>query len=66
MLHKLTSEDEDVDVFDFHNNKAITNVIELRVSAYVSCVYNTFWWIGLILEVDVELGDVKIDFLHPH
>ena len=64
--HRLTSEDEDVDVFDFDNKKAITNVIELRVSAYVSCIYNTFWWIGLILEVDVELGDVKIDFLHPH
>ena len=56
----------DVDVFDFDNKKAITNVIEFRVSAYISCVYNTFWWIGLILEVDVELGDVKIDFLHLH
>ena len=55
-----------VDVFDFDNNKAITNVSELRVSAYVSCVYNTFWWIGLISEVDVELCDVKIEFLHPH
>lgn len=34
--HKLTSEDENVDVFDFDNNKAITNVSDLRVSAYVS------------------------------
>ena len=52
-------EDEDVDVFDF-DNKTIANVIELRVSAYVSCLQY------VLVEVDVELGDVKIYFLHLH
>ena len=33
---------------------------------YVSCIYNTFWWVGIVTEVNVHEGDLKIEFLHPH
>lgn len=33
---------------------------------YVGCVYSTFWWVGLIQQIDREYGDLKIDFMHPH
>ena len=26
----------------------------------------TFWWIGMIAEVDIHNGDLKIKFMHPH
>ena len=43
-------------------------------SAYVTCVYNSFWWVGMIsLVYTVDLVDlvdlvdvIDIDFMHPH
>ena len=66
--HKLTSEDEQfAEVFYFkityvekfnHNN--------LKCFTYVTCVYDTFWWVGMISSIDKEEGDAKIEFMHPH
>ena len=33
---------------------------------YVSCICDTFWWVGIVTEVNVHEGDLKIEFLHPH
>ena len=33
---------------------------------YVSCIYNAFWWVGIVTEVNVHESDLKIEFLHPH
>ena len=33
---------------------------------YVSCIYDRFWWVGIVTEVNVHEGDMKIEFLHPH
>ena len=27
---------------------------------------STFWWVGIVTEVNVHEGDFKIEFLHPH
>jgi hypothetical protein len=34
--------------------------------AFVTCMYDTFWWLGCVLSVNDESNDVKISFLHPH
>ena len=36
------------------------------VSGYVTCEYNTQWWLAFVLEVDDENAEVKLNFLHPH
>ena len=33
---------------------------------YLSCIYNTFWWVGIETEVNVSEGDLKVEFFHPH
>ena len=33
---------------------------------YMACLYNSFWWVGLVTQVDVEQGDVKVDIMFPH
>jgi len=38
----------------------------LFFSTYVACVYEAEWWVGIILKVDKDQGDVRINFMHPH
>ena len=33
---------------------------------FVASIYDGFWWIGLILELDRELEVAQIKFMHPH
>ena len=37
----------------------------LNCGAYIACVYDSDWFIGLVEEVCEEEGDVKVSFLHP-
>ena len=67
IAHKLTSEDREFLQFDF--NKSLTKEIDIKnikCFLYVSCIYDTFWWVGIVTEVNVHEGDLKIEFLHPH
>ena len=67
IAHKLTSEDSKFLQFDF--NKSLTKKIDIKkikCFSYVSCTYNTFWWVGIVTEVNIHEGDLKIKFLHPH
>ena len=53
--------------FDF--DKSLTEEIDIkniRCFLYVSCIYNTLWWVGIVTEVNVHKFDLKIEFLHPH
>ena len=36
------------------------------VLEYVCCIYKGNWWIGLIMEVEKELSDFFVKFMHPH
>ena len=66
IAHKLTSEDDAfIDVHDF-NVPTIFQITELTPSTYITCKYNSFWWVGLIKKVNEKEGDVQVDFLHPH
>ena len=64
---KLTSEDRDFLQFDF--NKQLTEKIDMKnIKGFssVSCIYDTSWWAGIVTEMNVHEGDLKIEFLHPH
>ena len=64
--HKLCSEDESfVDVHDF-NIPSPVDIGSITPSSYITCSYNSFWWVGLIESIDMEMGDVHVDFMHPH
>ena len=39
---------------------------DITPSTYVTCLYDLFWWVGIVSNVDIEQGDVKVDFMHPH
>ena len=66
MGHKLTSEDESfTDVHNF-DVPTIFNMADFTPSTYVTCIYNSFWWVGIITLVNREAGDVKVNFMHPH
>ena len=63
IAHKLKSEDSEFLLFDF--NKSLTKEIDIKnikCFLYVSCIYDTFWWVGIVTEVNVHEGE----FLRPH
>ena len=62
IAHKLASEDREFLQFDF--DKSLTKKIDIK--KHISCIYNTFLWVGIVIEVNVHEGDLKIEFLHPH
>ena len=62
---KLSSEDEShAGTHDF-NLLATFQLCDIRPMTYVICLYNSFWWVGLIIQVDMEQSDVKVQFMFP-
>jgi hypothetical protein len=42
-------------------------MIKLKdITGFVTCMYDTFWWLGCMLSVSEESNYVKINFLHRH
>ena len=40
---------------------------DISPSAYVTSMYNSFWWVVMVSLVIIAAGDViNIDFMHPH
>lgn len=63
---KYVSEEEQF-AFTFDFNIAPKAVLrEVKLSEFVSCIYDERPWIGLVEEIDVTSKDVLIKFLHPH
>ena len=66
ITHKLSSEDEyHTGTHDF-NLPTTFQLCDIRPMTYVTCLYDSFWWVGLVTQVDVEQGDVKVQFIFPH
>jgi len=64
--HKLTSEDTSfVDIINFNISSPLSTK-DIQMSSYITCIYNAFWWVGLVTDVDSEEGDVQVTFMHPH
>ena len=66
IAHKLSSEDDSsAGTHDF--NLPVTFLsCEIKPMTYVTCCYDSFWWVGLVTQVDINQGDVKIQFMSPH
>ena len=67
IAHKLTNEDREFLQIGFE--KSLTEEIDIKnikCFLYASCIYDTFWWVGIVTEVNVHEGDLKIEFRHPH
>ena len=41
------------------------NVPVVSLMSYVCCMYDSHWWVGLVVEVDSTANDLQINFLHP-
>ena len=44
----------------------ILDMTMFTVSKFVSCRYDTSWWIGMIGNIYENTSNLKIKFLHPH
>ena len=67
IAHKLTSEDRECPQFDFEKSLTEeTDIKNINCFLYVSCIYDIFWWVGRVTEVNVHESDLKIEFLNPH
>ena len=65
IAHKLSSEDKSrAGTRDF-NLPTTLQLCDIRPMTYVTCLYDSFWWMGFVNQV-VEQGDVKIQFMFPH
>ena len=47
-----------VDIHGF--NVATLEIGNISPSAYVTCIYNSFWWVGMVSLVDIAAGDIII------
>ena len=66
IAHKLLSEDKSqAGTHDF-NLPTTFQLCDIEPMTYVTCLYNSFWWVGLVTQVDVEQGDVKVQLMFPH
>ena len=66
LMHKLTSEDNTFLTFDFLNVFEKIDLVSLKNFSYIACIYEDFWWIGMVSEVNIDEQDVMVEFLHPH
>ena len=42
------------------------NAADIPLMSYICCVYDSNWWMGLVVEIDFLKNDIRINFLHPH
>ena len=52
---------EDESYVDIHGfNVATLEIGNISPSAYVTCIYNSFWWVGMVSLVDIAAVDIII------
>ena len=52
---------EDESYVDIHGfNVATLEIGNISPSAYVTCIYNSFWWVDMVSLVDIAAGDIII------
>ncbi len=37
-----------------------------EISGFVTCCYDSEWWLACVIDVDIDNAEVKVSFLHPH
>ena len=72
---KYCSKDQEVaTTFSFLNKDKVSDAVNsneepsenVKPLDFVSCYYDNYWWIGLILEKDDHQEDSRIKFMNPH
>ena len=66
ITHKLSSEDVSCAGTHDFNLPTTFQLCDIRPMTCVTCLYDSFWWVGLVTQVDVEQGDVRVQFMFPH
>ncbi len=41
-------------------------VSNVKIMEFIACQYDSFWWVGLVQEIDQEQEDILVKFMHPH
>ena len=39
---------------------------QIKIMDFIACHYDSFWWIGLLKEINHAQGDILVKFMHPH
>ena len=72
---KYCSKDQEVATsFSFSNEDKVSDAVNsnegpsenVKALTFVSCYYDNYWWIGLILEKVDHQEDSRIKSMHPH
>ena len=63
--HKLSSEDESHADTHHFNLPTTFQLCDIRPTTYLTCIYDSFWWVDLVTQVDVEQGDIKVQLMFP-
>ena len=72
---KYCSKDQEVaTTFSFLNEYKVSDAVKsneeqsenVKALDFVSCYYDNYWWIGLILEKDDHQEDSRVKFMHPY
>ncbi|GBL89309.1 hypothetical protein AVEN_11118-1 [Araneus ventricosus] len=37
-----------------------------EIQGFVTCMYDSTWWLGCVLNVNTSSDEIQISFLHPH
>ena len=63
---KRTSEHQGVDRFILSKAAMSDAVIVPNLNDFVACKYDSFWWVGMVTEIDITTNDIQMKFMHPH
>ncbi len=65
--YKRVSEDEaEAGKFKFFDTVMPDQVSNVKIMEFIACQYDSFWWVGLVQEIDQEQEDILVKFMHPH
>ena len=67
LLYKRTSMDPNfTGEHSFNIREPRVSIDQCKAMGYVSCLYDNLWWIGLVMEIDRDSSELKVNFMHPH
>ena len=41
-------------------------ISQVKIMDFAVCHYDSFWWIGLVEDINRESKDIMMKFMHPH
>ena len=51
-------------VFEFF--QTVNQLADVKMSSYILCIYDSFRWVGFVIDTDDENKDAQVKFMHPH